>query len=603
MKARLWWLSVLVVGIGPTAVNSTVCAAGICYAGVNASWTTQQTCPPYSNTNGTGATSLLDCRCTPGSFSTNGSALGCSQCAAGSFSLAGATACVACSAGSFSNATAASACVACALGNYCPSGSTQQQQCASGSYCTNASLQATCDSGFYCPIGSYAEIQCKTCDALATQTFVCSVGRSSDVSTCACIAGYYGTGYTGACASCLAGYWCSASQNISCPPNSNSPAMSSSQNKCQCVRGYFGDGFLPTTSPCNLCWAGYYCPGNSANYSLQCPTNSISPVGAGNITDCGCMPGFYGPNGTACQLCPVGSKCISGVITSCPQNSTSLTTFTGLDSCVCDPGFYGASGVCVMCQMNHYCPGGAYATPCNATSVTAGRGSFSPNQCFCDRGYVGTNNSACSQCPTNQWCWNGVANVCPDNTVAPALASYVANCSCVAGYSGPQGGPCYGCSYGTYNSGVGKSACDGCSPGTYGTGVGFIAPTNCSACAAGTYSNATAASSQAVCHNCETGTYNPNPSESACALCAPDNYALIEGSQQCILCPYGSGTNNTYGTKNMRGCLCLPTWNCTYTRRAFSNLIVNASNFQSAAELSHYIAGLIKTSGVLVFNY
>lgn len=67
--------------------------------------------------------------------------------------------------------------------------------------------------------------------------------------------------------------------SFTCPANSISPTGSTVQNACLCAPGYRGDGSRIGTSPCEICYAGYYCPGGNTNLSLACPENSTSPIG------------------------------------------------------------------------------------------------------------------------------------------------------------------------------------------------------------------------------------------------------------------------------------------------------------------------------------
>ena len=189
------------------------------------------------------------------------------------------------------------------------------------------------------------------------------------------------------CTSCPADSWCSAGAANPCPQFTNAPVNATRQNQCQCNAGYVGNGSVATTSPCAYCWSSYYCPGGNSNVSYACPSNSTSPPGSSSITQCMCKPGYYGQNGRACALCPAGSFCASGALSSCPANSLSAAGSSDSSKCACNAGFYGpAGGPCVQCPQNSYCTGGSNISACTANAVTAGVQTVSSALCTCDRG-------------------------------------------------------------------------------------------------------------------------------------------------------------------------------------------------------------------------
>ena len=115
---------------------------------------------------------------------------------------------------------------------------------------------------------------------------------------------------------------------------------------------------------------------------------------------------------------------------------------------------------------------------------------------------------------------------------------------------------------------------------------------------AGTHSPAPAATSASNCSSCAKGSFSLSAA-SACELCAPDSYAPLEESAGCTLCPSHSGTAGATGTESLYGCVCLPTWNCTYVRRSFA--IVSSGS--SGSVLEALIAGGVEGGAVAVFNY
>jgi hypothetical protein len=200
-------------------------------------------------------------------------------------------------------------------------------------------------------------LSCRNCSNLAVLTIACNAGSYDDFTTCRCNAGYYGSGFS--CTGCSANYWCVGNASNVCPQNTNSLPLSGTQNDCLCNAGYFGNGSVEATSPCGLCFAGYYCPGGNLNLSVACPTNATSAAGASNVTQCFCPPGFSGANGTNCTLCPPNDYCMSGTLSVCPNNSFAPERSSSIADCRCNAGFYGSSGACTVCPMNAYCPAGS----------------------------------------------------------------------------------------------------------------------------------------------------------------------------------------------------------------------------------------------------
>lgn len=640
-------------------ISSMQCAANVCSIR-SSSWTPPQLCPSFSNTYVAGASSVLNCSCVPGYYSSNGSAYGCSACPPGTFAngtgsfsctacnagffsgSAGATVCGACQAGTFSGvvgksacdscssgsyaaANASSTCTACAAGsfagqtgqsscatcnisNYCPSGSSTPVTCAVGSYCPNASVQLSCDLGNYCPLGSTTQNACKagsfcsnptsqvTCDAnyycpsstttqKACRTCTtnarlvnsCPSNSSEDVMSCTCNAGYYGDGF--GCSACEANYWCvGGSAHSQCPSNTNGPSQSSDQNGCVCNAGFYWVGSVNGTSPCALCQAGSYCAGGNTVPSIACPAHAESPPGSVTIAQCVCTAGYYPLNNNInqCTLCPPGAFCSSGNLSTCPANSSSLGQGSSSKSaCTCNAGYYGdpSNAGCMRCPMNAYCEGGFSYKNCTANAVTGDLGSINASACYCDRGLLGVNNTACSVCEAGQWCWTGMANKCPNNTMSQPRSTHISNCTCNVGYSGDKGGPvCDLCVAGKYASANGSSFCTSCVAGTYSTALRSISASTCQNCSIGTFNAQPAGNSSGACIACAAGSYSQIEGASACSRCKRGFYMPLQGSTGCIPCPWRTQTLDNSSQNSEGTCLCLPSWNCTYTRRARTQL-------------------------------
>ena len=105
-----------------------------------------------------------------------------------------------------------------------------------------------------------------------------------------------------------------------------------------------------------------------------CPANTNSPTASTALTQCTCLAGFNGADGTACTACPAntykgttGGQLTStlllrlcrvagaGACTNCPANSQSAAASTAITSCTCSPGFTGPDGsACTACAANTY---------------------------------------------------------------------------------------------------------------------------------------------------------------------------------------------------------------------------------------------------------
>jgi hypothetical protein len=67
-----------------------------------------------------------------------------------------------------------------------------------------------------------------------------------------------------------------------------------------------------------------------------------------------------------------------------------------------------------------------------------------------------------------------------DTSSAPAGSTSLTNCTCNAGFSGPDGGTCTACEAGKYKASTGSAVCTDCGAGTHSTAVGASASSTCS---------------------------------------------------------------------------------------------------------------------------
>ena len=192
---------------------------------------------------------------------------------------------------------------------------------------------------------------------------------------------------------------------------------------------------------------------------LACPNSTDSLRRSQNITDCKCNSGYTGPDGSNCTACAPGKYKSVNVSSDC------------LD---CDAGKYSqgvaqsAEAACADCP-NH---------------TISNEGSSALSDCICNQGYTGPNGQACTACAGGWKNTTGSAACvpCPSGTYALYRAALLpqvcascprasfsatgsarsSDCFCNQGYTGPGGGPCAACPYGTYKSQVGSATCSIC---------------------------------------------------------------------------------------------------------------------------------------------
>ena len=333
-----------------------------------------------------------------------------------------------------------------------------------------------------------------------------------------------------------------------------------------------------------------------------CPRNSTSVGNQTGLTSCQCIAGYTGQNGASCSPCAAGSfkeaagpatctSCGAGrysTVVAASSSSVCLACLTGSttlsnasDSCYCDRGWTGDDPTnCTMCEKGKYksTVGSTACSLCRANSYSSG-GGFDPS---------------CTSCPENSF------------SPASLQSGAVTDCSCLAGYSGPDGGPCTACPVGKYKSVNGSAAsCDFCPPGQYakpydastscldcaenrvapsgatsandcGCNAGYYGAVDesCMACPVGKFGNssggltedacfacpvhmttanqATTSVADCICNDGFTGSFN-----NGCVACPAGTYKDQEGNSSCTACPPNSTTLST-GSQVQSSCLCKP---------------------------------------------
>ena len=318
------------------------------------------------------------------------------------------------------------------------------------------------------------------------------------------------------CQLCLKDNWCAHAGISNCPAKSVSQPGASAQTDCWCVPGFYGkQGSLVGYTPCTECPLNYFCTGGN---SLEvCPNGTKTLV----------------TGATACIPCSADEYCALGRTSSCPDHSTSPIDSWDVTQCICDAGYYGTAPNCVACEPGFYCINGTKVA-CTDHAVSPVK-SWDQSQCFCDRGYEGVANAPCAACPEGSFCWTGVKTACPNNMWSPALSSFQANCSCDYG-TYPVLASCSPCSPGTYKPTRGVGACTSCDEGTYSLTKGATSSAVCIGCAPGTY---TVGKGQYQCQACPAGYYSSSLESSSCKGCWPGSYSVM-GSSVCTTCMAGT---------------------------------------------------------------
>ena len=336
------------------------------------------------------------------------------------------------------------------------------------------------------------------CTACSAGTYSATAGASSATVCTSCLAGTYSLAGTSACVSCLTGTYS-----------------------------------LTGTSACIDCSAGSYSL-TGASACITCSAGAYSLTGASACVSC--LAGTYSLTGTsACTVCPINT--FSGASVSscqaCQTNALSAAGSVSQEYCYCKTGYAHVVGsyTCLICDPGTY-NSQLGRMACSKCSV----GLYSAD-------YGATGSETCLACPLGQWSPEGSpsCNLCPVNSLAAATSGSQTDCTCNAGYTGPNGGVCSACAAGEYKTATGPSGCVSCPAGAYSTVAGASSATVCTSCLAGTYSATAGASSASVCTSCLAGTYSTNAT--TCITC-PANSNSPNASSSVSNCTCSSGYAN-----------------------------------------------------------
>ena len=431
--------------------------------------------------------------------------------------------------------------------------------------------------------------------------------------------------------SCPGGQYLQDNYCYSCPPNSFCIGGTANYQPCRsaCSKGQYQqlDCSVNANRVCIDCPSGYYCPTGSLAL-IYCPPNTNSPSLSTDLINCTANPGFYGLPGTVSTACPSGtymtgsgytsvSACLScpsgkynnGIAqTTCKTCNPAVST-TSATSCTCPAGMYhNLSDVNAECNN---CPAGSFSTYNDLYDpllfyTSNDRNEFpmiaSPEEWFCGYGpvyrqdhylsrnglvwyancagiyrwgfvlgyYYGSvcsggwsclktiypNYEMCIYCPRNYY--NPTPGqtsclLCPFNTTTTGqtFATTCQKCASATGCCQPgtylknsSDQFCTPCSFGSYNANQDQTSCTACGAGTYTTSSGTVYAYNCISCSAGTYSSSVQQEAT-LCMVCSIGTFASQLGAAECSMCGIGTYGSQLGATACIACETGKYVNQT----------------------------------------------------------
>lgn len=267
-----------------------------------------------------------------------------------------------------------------------------------------------------------------------------------------------------------------------------------------------------------------------------------------------------------CVPCNATEFCHAGLRARCPANSRSdpNTLPNEIGDCVCVPGYLREGDVCNLGLAPYWYIEGVQQTCAEfPRRVTVVSGASRAAQCVCVPGYEEVG-GLCTRCPPDYFneAWNSTCVQCPDHASHTQTAeARQAACTCDAGYTGPDGGPCAACEPGQFKAANGSAACETCVANTYSNGGASAACVPC-------HGNSTSATGSAevaeclcdpgyelvagVCVQCAAGKFKRVSGNEACKLCATDDeFAGAVGATECETC-----YPNSHSEATRERCLC-----------------------------------------------
>ena len=469
-------------------------------------------------------------------------------------------------------------------------------QCAQGYFKLGSTCVACstwqCGIGFYRgACGTSSDAICEACTGKPRNALFTTTGQPSDTNNCswACNAGYWKSGQS--CVSCSTSSCPAGEYRGACAMDSDAPCLAC--NASQLSQRAVFVGTLEAEVCHWECSPGYNKTTNmrtSEETSCRaCPLYSNSSAGAQMASDCLCKAGYAGRNGSICRACSPGhykdwsgegnctecsagkysnvtarsadcTLCISGKYSQhlaqisddscldCPLWSTSLAGSAAVSDCLCNAGYVGP-----ISTENASC------TPCVAGKFKAVNGSeVACTDCEAGKYSLVNASVSCALCPAGKYSEFTSANTsnvcitCPANTTSGRASSRLANCLCIAGFTGANGS-CTQCLPGTFKDGPGPEACSLCPASTYSVRFAAVNFSVCKQCPSETES-APGSSSINSC-TCLAG-YEMNGTLSEDGSCRPCLAGKFKtgGNGTCKHCPLNSWSDA--GSTNISQCKC-----------------------------------------------
>ena len=195
-------------------------------------------------------------------------------------------------------------------------------------------------------------------------------------------------------------------------------------------------------------------------------------------------------------------------------------------------GLPGSSAGLTLCEVEVY--EGCNLCPELSSSPA---GSDAVSDCTCNAGASGTDGGPCLPCAAGKYKSDTGSDACiscPANTNAPAGSDAESDCilnTCNAGLTSDGNGGCAACAAGTYKAGSGNEACTDCGAGKYSAASGATAESTCSACTAD--SDAPAGSDDASDCFCNAGFFGPDGGP--CSQCTVGKYKSMKTSPSSLM--------------------------------------------------------------------
>ena len=216
-----------------------------------------------------------------------------------------------------------------------------------------------------------------SCEACHTHS-----NSQGDATDCTCNKGYgyvFADGVGESCVQCVAGTYKDTQENQACsecnpnefssalgadtntckpcPANSNSLQQSTSQSDCLCNQGYSKGTNNDET--CTECVPGKYkyspvWGADAADVCQTCPSNTVSPAGSNDQTDCKCQAGWTESAGS-CVQCGAGKYKSAAGDAGCKDCSMLSDSAAAGLMCTCNAGATGpVGGPCAYCAPGTY---------------------------------------------------------------------------------------------------------------------------------------------------------------------------------------------------------------------------------------------------------